>query len=152
VQSLVISPVNIPEILETLEMQYGQPRDIIFAMIKQARSIAAVKEEIFDTLIEFGTVVRSLTTTIKSLKIQAHLSNPHLVTEMEAKLPAVMSMNWIRCEKDNPIRTSNLKDFSGWVKKEIEIVCILCPPKQVEERKQQQHQVRQQNPSLNRVY
>jgi hypothetical protein len=83
VQSLLISPVNIPEILETLEMRFGQPRHIIEAMIKQARSIAAVKEERLDTLIEFVTAVRSLT-TIKSLKSEAHLSNSHLVTEMEA--------------------------------------------------------------------
>jgi hypothetical protein len=152
VQSLLISPINIPEILETLEMRYGQPRHIIEAMIKQARSIAAVKEERLDTLIEFGTAVRSLTTTIKSLKSQAHLSNPHLVTEMEAKLPAVMRMNWMRLVRDDPIRTSNLEDFSRWLKKEIEIACILCPPKQVEERKQQQPQVRQQNSSQRRVY
>jgi transposase InsO family protein len=135
VQSLMVSPLNVPEIISTLQTRYGQPKYIIEAMTIKAKQLPAVREDKMESLIEFGTAVRNLTSTIKSLNCDAHLSNPTLLMEMERKLPNHMRLSWMQWLKKDVTRKEDLDYFSSWLKKKVDLACQLCPPKFVEEKK-----------------
>jgi hypothetical protein len=142
VQSLLVSPFNLSTAMDMLKARFGQPKHIIEAMISRAKAIPQIRENRADSLIEFGTAVINLTTTIKSMKEEQHLSNPHLVNEMESKLPFQMRMRWMRWVQEDVMRKEDLTNFSFWLRKEVEIACKLCPPKVTEEkdkRSREQH-------------
>jgi hypothetical protein len=147
VQSLLVSPFNLSTAMDMLKARFGQPKHIIEAMISRAKAIPSIREDRADSLIEFGTAVINLTTTIKSMKEEQHLSNPHLVNEMESKLPFQMRMRWMRWVQEDVTRNEDLTNFSFWLRKEVEIACKLCPPKVTEEkdkRSREQHPPQQQ--------
>jgi transposase InsO family protein len=134
VQCLMVSPDNVPKIMETLKTRFGQVKHIIDDMIKKVRLIPSVKEDKLQSVIEFGTSVINLTSTIKSLKADHHLNNPILLEEMENKLPPMYRMQWMKWIRMDKSRLQNLEYFSEWIEDEISLACQISPPVVKEEK------------------
>jgi len=135
VQCLMISPDNLNIVIQTLETRFGQPRHIVKAMIEKARKAPQVREDKAETLIEFGTAVVNMTSTIKALKCNEHLSNPSLIEELESRLPFNYRMAWADW-KSAANKTGDLENFTIWLQTRIKIACEVCPPKLFEDQMQ----------------
>ncbi|CAG7832023.1 unnamed protein product, partial [Allacma fusca] len=53
VQSLLVTPENVPEIMQTLEFNFGQAENIIGDLIVKAEAAVTVQENKPDSLIDF---------------------------------------------------------------------------------------------------
>lgn len=120
VESMMVSPENVPNIMERLKVRFGQPEHIIMAMAKKARSVANVHVDKPQTFIDFTTAVANLTATIKGLKLDRHLENPILVNELEAKLPTLYQVQW---SKHAEAKGNNLSELTSWAEGEMKYRC-----------------------------
>jgi len=125
----MISPENLPEVLQTLKTRFGQPKHVIKSMIEKCQKVPAVREDKLETLIEFGMSVTNMTSTIKALACNSHMSNPILLEELESKLPSSMKIQWgewIGAKSEKP---RDLSSFTEWIKIKTDLACEFCPPK-----------------------
>src|SRR5665811_410645 len=68
VQRMMTTPDNVPAILKTLKLRFGQPENIIESLMEKAKNFPSFKEDKVETQIDFGNAVRNLVVTIKALK------------------------------------------------------------------------------------
>lgn len=94
VQCLMLTPENLPKIMETLKRRFGNEEHIITSMIDAVRSTPPIREDKLETVIEMGTAVVNLIATVKSLNCDHHLQNPTLLLELRNKLPAAYKMQF----------------------------------------------------------
>ncbi|CAG7666298.1 unnamed protein product [Allacma fusca] len=92
VQSLLVTPNNVPEIMQTSEFNFGQAENIIGALIVKAEAAVPVQENKPDSLIDFGNLVRNMVATMQNMQKTEHLSNPMLVKRLVAKLPPTYNL------------------------------------------------------------
>lgn len=137
VECLLVSPQSLPKVLQILEEKYGQPEVVVHAMVTKTKAVPPVKEDKPQTMIEFGTAVVNLVAAIKNLGEDGHLKNPVLLRELVEKLPPNVRISWEESVV-SAVSTSSLEDFSEWVEKRVKIACRMCPPKQFEEKKDDQ--------------
>jgi len=143
VHSLMVSPDNVPQIIQDLKERYGQPEHIIRAMIEKVRKLAPFKTDQLEALIEFGSAVRNLTATVKMLQKPEHLCNPQLQKELEDKLPPSLTMQWLRWISGSGSRRKDIDHFSQWISEEVSLACQVCPPTTNREEKVNQDRQRE---------
>jgi len=115
VESLMSTPENVPAIIKKLEVRFGNPERIIEALISKAKTVPPIKEDKFETVLDFGDAVEHLTTTVKALKRKDHLSNPQLLKELEQKMPHSFRYQWREWILVDPSRSKSLDHFSTWI-------------------------------------
>ena len=114
VHSMLGIPDNVPMVIETLQMTFGRPDQIIKTMITKAKSLPTVTEDRPDSLLNLSNSVRGLVATMRTLKCTAYLMNPTLLEELLDKLPFSLKLQW--CLKSDDM-TPTLYDFSDWLTK-----------------------------------
>jgi hypothetical protein len=128
VKCLLVSPNNLQEILSTLETRFGKTQHIIDALVVKMMAIPLVRADRLETIVELGTAVTSLVSTIKTLKADSHLNNLHLVTEIERKLTPSMRVAWAEWVHADVARKKDLDNKAYWMKKKTAAICEICPP------------------------
>jgi hypothetical protein len=134
VKCLLVSPINLSEILSTLKTRFGKTQHIIDALVVKMMAIPPVRADRVETIVELGTAVTSLVSTIKTLKADSHLNNPHLVTEIERKLTPSMRVAWAEWVHADVARKKDLSNMAYWMKKKTAAICEICPPTVKEEK------------------
>lgn len=114
VQSLLIEPSNVPNIIATLRMLYGKPTHIIKSLLKKCRDQPGPKEGKLHTFIEFAVGVENLCCSMKAANLHAHLINPDLVQELINKLPDSLKIDWARTPAAADPNV-NLDSFNIWL-------------------------------------
>ncbi|CAG7730066.1 unnamed protein product [Allacma fusca] len=103
--TLMVTPENVPKIIETLQKEFGKPKLIIARLIEKAKSAPTVKEEMPKSWITFGGAVRNLVANMSAFKESPHLSNPLLMDELVDKLPIQAKIDWrklvVKMERDH---------------------------------------------------
>ncbi|XP_055605529.1 uncharacterized protein LOC129753709 [Uranotaenia lowii] len=94
VLSILTVPSAVPEIMATLRAECGRPDQLINSLISRIRNTSPPSINKFDSLVTFGREVRNLITYIEAANLQSHLNNPSLVTELAAKLPSDLLLQW----------------------------------------------------------
>ncbi|XP_055644239.1 uncharacterized protein LOC129780226 [Toxorhynchites rutilus septentrionalis] len=94
VRSRLVLPAAVPQVIETLRMRFGRPELLINALLRKVREIPAPRSDRLEGLIDFGMAVQALCDHIEAANERAHLSNPSLLQELVAKLPADQRMMW----------------------------------------------------------
>jgi len=135
VKALLVSPNNLFKIMRTLESRFGKVHHIVEALIMKTMALPPVKPDKLETILDLGTAVMNLTTTIQTLKADSHLNNPQLVSELEKKLTPGMRMNWAEWVKSDKTRRKDLINFSTWIEVKADCVSDLCPPRFIEEKR-----------------
>ncbi|CAG7727389.1 unnamed protein product [Allacma fusca] len=130
--SLMVTPENVPKIIETLQKEFGKPKLIIARLIEKAKSAHTVKVDKPKSWIVFGGAVRSLVANMNAFKESPHLSNPLLMDELVDKLPTQAKIDWgkvvVKMERD-----PTLEYFDNWVARRRDILsAIKMYPKSVE--------------------
>ncbi|XP_053686572.1 uncharacterized protein LOC128736119 [Sabethes cyaneus] len=113
VQSRLLLPESVPQVMDTLYLLYGRPELLIHALLDKVRSVPAPKVDKLETLIDFGMAVQCLCDHLEAAGQLAHLSNPSLLMELVGKLPAHVKMEWGYFLRDYP--EVNLKTFSEFM-------------------------------------
>lgn len=128
VQSLMTVPENVTKIIETLQLRFGRPDFIIETLIEKARKLPSMKEDKFDTIIDFATAVQNLSTTTESLKCPNYLTNPQLLKDLTSKLSAAWKTKWCSYIAKKNIYLPSVTDFSTWIgTKATELACLSTP-------------------------
>jgi hypothetical protein len=128
VKCLLVSPNNLPETLSTLETRFEKTQHIIDALVVKMMAIPPVRADRLEPIVELGTAVTSLVSTIKTLKADSHLNNPHLVTEIDRKLTPSMRLAWAEWVHADVVRKKDLGNMAYWMKKKTAAICEICPP------------------------
>src|SRR5277367_5964549 len=113
VETLMVTPDNLELILEILERNFGRPDLIIRSMVARVRSMTSFSEDRFDLMMDFSNKVHGLVNTMKHLRSEGHMTNPQLLADLSAKLPATLRLQWgAEVAKK---RNSTLEDFATWM-------------------------------------
>lgn len=94
VQSLLVLPENVPDIIDQLQLKFGRPKVIISRLLEELKAVPNVKDNKLDTLIELATRVRNLTATLTNARLVNHLMNPTMIEELEDKLTPSLRLRW----------------------------------------------------------
>lgn len=113
VRSILLTPDNVPNVIETLRMMYGRPDLIIYSLIQQVREEPSPKMERLESLINFALSVRNLCSIIKTTHLDAHMNNPYLMQEIMEKIPATLRLEWSRFKRNTP--NSNMETLGDWL-------------------------------------
>ncbi|KAG5871320.1 hypothetical protein JTB14_021832 [Gonioctena quinquepunctata] len=130
VKSLFISPENLEDIIQTLETRFGRPEFIIDSMTNKVKLMPPVNTRYPLSLIKFANSVLNLTVTAQSLKMEAYINNPQLLSQLVQKLPEHLQFQWARIivDKEKAITIPTLREFSEWLQKESSAASLLCKP------------------------
>ena len=123
ISGLLLSPVNVPEIMKTLETLFGNPNAIIQYTLADLRSMKALSESIdADTLLQFACKVKNLIATVRSVNRVEHLWNPELLTSLVNKLPSNLLTLWLGERKRGSLNEPVIIRFSDWLE-ELAVSC-----------------------------
>lgn len=114
VESLLVSPENVPNIINKLTKRFGKPESIIEAHIAKVNKLAAPQEDKPETIIEFSDKISNLVVSMQVLKDERHMFNPHLVNAFVGKLPGSLKILWAQTLSSSR-ETANMKTFSDWL-------------------------------------
>ncbi|XP_055623309.1 uncharacterized protein LOC129766735 [Toxorhynchites rutilus septentrionalis] len=95
VRSRLLLPASVPQVIQTLQLLYGRPEQIIYALLSKIRDVPAPKAENLQSLIAFGMAVQNFCDHLEAAAQVAHLSNPVLLQELVDKLPAHLKLEWV---------------------------------------------------------
>ncbi|XP_052564394.1 uncharacterized protein LOC120421887 [Culex pipiens pallens] len=112
VGGLLVLPKAVPKVIESLRQLYGRPEQMLGTLLAKIRKTEAPKIDKLGTFIRFGTVVAQLCDHLEATRLQDHLVNPLLISEIVEKLPAVTQIEWVRYKrKQRKITLRTLTDF-----------------------------------------
>ncbi|XP_058456830.1 uncharacterized protein LOC131434192 [Malaya genurostris] len=113
VRGQLIHPSNVPSVIRTLKLLFGQPAAIVQTMINRISTFPTLRSDKLDQLIEFAIVVQNLRSTIEASGLQDYLYNVSLLTDLTDKLPASIKLDWAKHQQTLPRIT--LAEFSSWI-------------------------------------
>ncbi|XP_062700056.1 uncharacterized protein LOC134284792, partial [Aedes albopictus] len=113
VRCRLVLPAAVPQVIETLRLRFGRPELLINALLRKVREIPAPKSDRLEGLIDFGMAVQALCDHIEAANERAHLSNPSLLQELVAKLPADQRMMWAGYKRG--FQDVNLRTFGDYM-------------------------------------
>ncbi|XP_062702635.1 uncharacterized protein LOC134285592 [Aedes albopictus] len=96
-------PSSVPQVMATLETLFGRPELIVKCLMNKVHATPAPKAEKLESLISFGLVVQNLCSQLRSMGMDAHLSNPTLLQELVEKLPANIKLDWALYQRQVPV-------------------------------------------------
>ncbi|XP_055643306.1 uncharacterized protein LOC129779701 [Toxorhynchites rutilus septentrionalis] len=95
VRSRLLLPTSVPQVIHTLQMLYGRPEQIIYALLQKIRDVPAPKADNLCTIAAFGMAVQNFSEHLEAAGQVQHLSNPVLLQELVDKLPANLKLDWV---------------------------------------------------------
>ncbi|XP_062702726.1 uncharacterized protein LOC134285619 [Aedes albopictus] len=95
VRSRLLLPSSVPQVIQTLQMLYGRPEQIIYALLQKVREVPAPKADNLCTVVAFGMAVQNFCEHLEAAGQVLHLSNPVLLQELVDKLPANLKLEWV---------------------------------------------------------
>ncbi|XP_055614692.1 uncharacterized protein LOC129761013 [Uranotaenia lowii] len=126
VLNLLTIPSAVPEIIATLREECGRPDQLIHCMLSKIRRGSLPNANKLETLVSFGREVRNLVTYIEAARLQSHLTNPELLSELVFKLPPSLRLEWGKLLENVP--EPSLRDFCNYVSSLRTAACKVTPP------------------------
>ncbi|XP_062534847.1 uncharacterized protein LOC134204027 [Armigeres subalbatus] len=121
----LMHPSNVPSIMSTLKMLYGNPEVIVQNMITKVYATPSPRTEKLESLIDFSLAVQNLCATIEACELDEYSYNVALLYELVNKLPPAFKVDWAKHRRN--LSRANLRDFADWLNELAETVCpIAC--------------------------
>lgn len=124
VKCRLMHPSNVPGIMSTLKMLYGNPEVIVQNLIAKIQSTPQPKAEKLDTIIEFSLAIQNLCATIEACKLDEYSYNIALLNEFVNKLPCGFKVEWAKHRRNLP--RANIREFAYWLNELAETVCPIA--------------------------
>ena len=115
VQQLMLNPINVDQIIQRLEENYGRPELIYNELLADLRKI---KKENKAVIIELSDALDNLVTNMTAIEKDQYLTDHRLVEDVFKKLPYAMKLKWIEYIQENtdPNANMSLRILSNWLK------------------------------------
>ena len=110
---LLLLSDGLNEVMETLEVQFGRPDQIIEAMVEKVRRMPAPNPGCLRSLEKFGFSVRNMCATIEALKLPEYAYDVALLRELVLKLLSEAALDWARYKRQ--LRFVSLSEFGHWI-------------------------------------
>ncbi|XP_046803752.1 uncharacterized protein LOC111683055 [Lucilia cuprina] len=115
VESFLIHPDTVNQVVSTLEFHYGRPQLLIRSQIAKVRAIPSITEKRMYEIVNFSTMVSNLSAFLLNANATAHLSNPTLLDELVNKLPLQKREEWTKHSINHLGPYPSVHDFSLWL-------------------------------------
>ncbi|XP_058810967.1 uncharacterized protein LOC131675845 [Topomyia yanbarensis] len=125
VRSCLLHPSFVTQIITTLQTLYGRPELIVKCLLDKVRSTPPPRADKLESLINFGLVVQNLCGHLRSMGMDAYLSNPILLQELVDKLPTVNKLNWAVHQQQ--VRSVDVGVFGDYMASLVSAVCQITP-------------------------
>jgi len=112
VAPLFAVPENLDMLIRILERRFGRPEVVVNQMIHKMQALNPIREDRVDSIIDLSNAVMGLVSTMQCLEAEGHMTNPHLIQELVAKLSPTLRLQWGSVAAREPV---DLKDFSEWL-------------------------------------
>lgn len=119
-QSRLLIPDSVPEVIEDLRKLFGNPEKLLKSLVAKVRQAQAPRMDRLETFLYFGITVKQLCDHLEAAGLYDHLSNPMLVQELVNKLPPEYKLDWVRFKRGKvgtPLR--NFTDFINDIVSEV---------------------------------
>lgn len=113
VESLLILPHNVEQMIYTLQQMFGRPECLVRSQLAKARALKPIAEHELYQLIPFATTIQSLVAFLNTEQTWQQLSNPVLFEEIVQKLPPSKRMEWAR--EASTIQNPTMHHLSQWL-------------------------------------
>ncbi|XP_029717444.2 uncharacterized protein LOC115260593 [Aedes albopictus] len=113
VRSRLLLPASVPQVMQTLQMLYGRPEQIIYALLQKVREVPAPKADNLCTVVAFGMAVQNFCEHLEAAGQVLHFSNPVLLQELVDKLPANLKLEWVTFKRQFAV--ADLRVFSRYM-------------------------------------
>ncbi|XP_058467437.1 uncharacterized protein LOC131439240 [Malaya genurostris] len=133
VKSRLMHPSNVPGIIGTLQMMFGQPEAIVCSLMSKINAMPPLKEEKLETIVEFAVSVQNFCATVDACGLEDHLYNVSLLQQLVNKLPSSIKLDWARHRRSVP--RVNLATFGNWVYSLAEVISTVSIPSIIQEPK-----------------
>ncbi|XP_062702274.1 uncharacterized protein LOC115258215 [Aedes albopictus] len=111
-QSLLMHPSNVPAIMRTLKMRFGQPEAVVHSLIQKVNALPPIQEDRLETLVEFAVSVQNFCATVDAYELEDYMYNVSLLHQLVNKLPATLKLDWARHRQN--LQRVNLATFGNW--------------------------------------
>lgn len=88
-RSLLMHPSNVPAIMRTLKMRFGQPEAVVHSLIQKVNALPAIREDRLETLVEFAVNVQNFCAMVDAYELEDYMYNVSLLHQLVSKLPAI---------------------------------------------------------------
>lgn len=106
-------PDNVPLVINTLEMLFGRPSQIVKSLVEKTRCLPQVNESNPESIITLASAINNLVATMKNYDLPGHLNNPALMDELVSKLPPGLQLQW--CMAERLEQDGSLGEFANWM-------------------------------------
>ncbi|XP_053699091.1 uncharacterized protein LOC128746066 [Sabethes cyaneus] len=113
VRSRLLLPSAVPQVMQTLQLLYGRPEQIISALLTKIRDVPTPRADNLRTLVTFGMAVQNFCDYLVAAGQVAHLSNPLLLQELIDRLPAHLKLDWVAYKRQ--FMVVDLRVFGGYM-------------------------------------
>ncbi|XP_053692357.1 uncharacterized protein LOC128740817 [Sabethes cyaneus] len=131
VNSRLMHPSNVPGVLKTLQMLYGQPEAIVHSLIRKISALPAIREDKPETLVDFAVNVQNFCATVDACSLEEYMYNVTLLHQLVNKLPPSIKLDWARYRHNLP--RVNLATFGEWMYSLAEAASTLTIPPLVQD-------------------
>lgn len=115
VETFLIHPDSVGQVMATLEFHYGRPEVLIRSQIAKVRAFPQITGRKMYELVNFSTMVSNLTAFLENANATPHLSNPTLIEELVNKLPPYKKEEWMKHSLQNLGHYPSVRQFSTWL-------------------------------------
>lgn len=123
VEALMISSSNAKQVMDTLELRFGNPDVITQKIVRDLRHLPSLSSGKTD-LATLATTVQNGVVAMTAISRTGYLHDPELVAAIIRKLPSAMIYSYNRYLHDNPVREPRLKVLADFLYQEAEMACI----------------------------
>lgn len=117
VESLLVMPECVDEIIETLREKFGRPELVAKATLAKIKAEQPIKYDKLEALSDFGYKVRNACNVIESMGLHYHLYSPDLIQDVIGKLPSQIKIEWAiyadSIQRNN--QCINLRTIAEWL-------------------------------------
>ncbi|XP_065094740.1 uncharacterized protein LOC135715349 [Ochlerotatus camptorhynchus] len=138
VKSRLMHSGNVPGILSTLKMLFGQPEVIIQSLIGKVSFLSSIREDKLETLVDFAVNVQNFSATVDACGLHEYMYNVTLLHQLVGKLPPSLKLNWAQHRRT--LSLVNLATFSDWIHALAEAASVVVFPPAIHDGKPTQNE------------
>lgn len=116
VESLLMDPRNVEELIETLELRFGRPEQLARDQIEKMRDYPPIDENHFEQLIEFSSHVSNAVAFLDTDASRHVLSESSLLTAVMNKLPQSRKYEWLMYTETLEEARPTVRHFARWLR------------------------------------
>ena len=97
------------DIIETLELRFGRPENVMRQVITQLKKLSPLPHSYHAEIVKFAIKIKNYVTTVTTLKQIDYLKSPELLTIVVSKLPTGLVNKWVEYLHENRMHTETPK-------------------------------------------